>query len=247
VSARQHLCPRRLLLGASLPGSNAEYVAVPATSIEQLPDQLDLLTAAMAEPAACAVHAVALSRIGPADTALVIGAGPIGLFLVQTLRAHGVEQVLVAERNQQRRDLAADSGATVVADEPDELVEEVRLRTGGAGVQASFDAVGMEVTRRSCVASTAPGGRAMFIGLHSDETSMPINALIRNEVSIQGVFAYTPASFRTALAHLACGRIGLKSGVVESELADGAQWYERLVAGDPAAKVMLRPTTGVDD
>jgi len=83
----------------------------------------------------------------------------------------------------------------------------------------------------------------MLVGLHEDETSLPLNTVIRSEVSLHGVFAYTPTAFRTALAWLEAGRIGLAEGVVEVDLVDGAQWYRRLLEGDPALKVLLRPRT----
>ncbi len=242
VTARHQLCRRRLLLGASLPGSNAEYVVVPATALEPLPDSLDLRDAAMAEPAACAVHAVSLSAATPGESALVVGAGPIGLFLIQVLQAHGVTQILATDRNPERCRMAAGLGAVLVASDAAGLQADVERLTGGSGVQIAFDAAGTEVTRRNCLAATAPGGRVMFVGLHTDETSLPINTLIRNEVAAHGVFAYTPAAFRTALRWLADGRVGLRDGVVDATLENGPDWYQRLVDGDPAAKVLLRPS-----
>ncbi|MDI6912541.1 galactitol-1-phosphate 5-dehydrogenase [Nocardioides sp.] len=241
VTARHQLCRDRLLLGASLPGSNAEYVVVPATALEPVPDGLELSDASMAEPAACAVHAVALSGIGAEDSALVIGAGPIGLFIVQVLLAHGVTRVLVADRNTDRRRIASSLGATVVRDGDAELLADVRSETQGRGVQVAFDAAGTVTTRTNCVAATAPGGRVMLIGLHADQTTLPVNTLIRGEIALHGVFAYNPAAFRTALAWLAEGRLGLRDGVVEADLEDGLGWYQRLVEGDPATKVLLRP------
>lgn len=239
VTGRQQLCPRRLLLGASLPGSNAEYVVVPTSALEPLPDGISLQDASMAEPAACAVHSVELSGVGPADSALVVGAGPIGLFLIQVLQAHGVRRVMVAERNPGRTAMATDLGAVAVPGI--DLAEDVREITGGRGADVAFDAAGTQVTRVACLAATRPGGRVMLVGLHTDETSLPLNALIRKEVALQGVFAYTPSAFRTALAWLAEGRLGLRSGVVEADLAQGPEWYQRLVNGDAATKVLLRP------
>jgi threonine dehydrogenase-like Zn-dependent dehydrogenase len=218
----------------------------PATAVEPVPDGLDLRTAALAEPAACAVHAVALSGAGPADSALVVGAGPIGLFLVQVLLAAGVSPVLVTDRNPERRRRAAGLGAVVVADADEELLSGVRERTDRHGVEVAFDAAGTESTRRSCLAATAPGGRVMLVGLHTDATTLPINTLVRAEITAQGVFAYPPQAFRTALAWLAEGRLGLADGVVETDLGNGAEWYRRLVAGDPAAKVLLRPSGAAD-
>jgi 2-desacetyl-2-hydroxyethyl bacteriochlorophyllide A dehydrogenase len=241
VAARHQLCRQRLLLGASLPGSNAEYVAVPATALEPVPDGLDLQHASMAEPAACAVHAVSLSAISPAASALVVGAGPIGLFLIQVLLAHGVRRVLATDRNPERCRLAADLGAVVVGDSSEQLLSDVRDLTEGDGVEVAFDAAGTQETRGNCLAATKPGGTVMLIGLHTDATSLPLNTAIRNETTLQGVFAYTPTAFRTALAWLAEGRLALRAGVVEADLEDGPTWYQRLVDGDPAAKVLLRP------
>jgi threonine dehydrogenase-like Zn-dependent dehydrogenase len=241
VNARQHLCRERRLLGASLPGSNAEYVVVPVRAIEPVPNGVSLRDASMAEPAACAVHAVTLSGIRPSDSALVVGAGPIGLFLIQVLRAHGVREVLATDRNPQRRRMAAEAGAVLVGDADERFLADVSQLTDGAGVQVAFDAAGTETTRRNCLAATSPGGTVMLIGLHVDETKLPVNALIRNEVAVQGVFAYTTAAFRTALAWIAEGRLGLRDGVVEAALEDGPAWYRRLIDGDPTAKILLRP------
>jgi 2-desacetyl-2-hydroxyethyl bacteriochlorophyllide A dehydrogenase len=241
VTGRHQLCPGRLLLGAHLPGGNAEFVCAPAAALEPVPETMTLRDAAMAEPAACAVHAVAMSEITASDSALVLGAGPIGLFLVQVLRAHGVRQVLVADRSAPRCQLAAAYGATVIGAGDDELLAGVRAHTDGAGVDVAFDAAGAVQARRNCAAATASGGRVMLVGLHSDETSLAINHLIRSEIALFGVFAYPRAAFRTALAWLAEGRLGLVDGVVEADLADGPGWYQRLVDGDPSSKVLLVP------
>jgi threonine dehydrogenase-like Zn-dependent dehydrogenase len=247
VTGRAHLCQRRRLLGAAVPGSNAEYVVVPAGALEPLPDDLALSTGSMAEPAACAIHAVSLSRIQPSDSALVVGAGPIGLFIVQVLKAFGVATILVAERNPDRLRMAEALGATAVSCVDDQLLDEVRTLTHGRGVYASFDASGTERTRLNCAVATAPGGRVMLIGLHAETTTLPINNLIRSEIAVQGVFAYTPQEFRTALAWLTHGRLGLADGVVSTDLADGPSWYQRLVDGDPTAKVLLQPNPLITD
>ena len=241
VTGRQHLCQRRLLLGASLPGSNAEYVTVPATSVLALPDGMDLRDASMAEPAACAVHAVALSGAAPGASALVIGAGPIGLFIAQVLALHGVTRRYVADRNPARLAIATAMGCIPVTSETPHTVEALRQATGGRGVDLAFDAVGSAETRQACVASTVAGGQVLAVGLHTDLTELPVNAIIRSELMIRGVFAYPVSSFRTALQWLAEGRLGLRDGVVEAPLADGPTWYQRLVDGDAAVKVLLSP------
>jgi threonine dehydrogenase-like Zn-dependent dehydrogenase len=247
VTTRSHLCRTRRLLGAALPGGNAEYVLIPAASVEPIPDTLTLRDASMAEPAACAIHAVSLSAVTPADSALVVGAGPIGLFVIQVLRVYGVVDIYVADPNPDRLRMAAASGATPIAHGAEGLRIDIDRLTGGAGVAVSFDAAGTVQTRVNCAAATAAGGKVMLIGLHAEETSLPINMLIRNEMAVHGVFAYTPAEFRTAVTWLADGRIGLRDGVVDTDLAEGPLWYQRLVDGDPTAKVLLRPNALLGD
>lgn len=241
VTGRQQLCEHRLLLGASLPGCNADFVTVPAASVLPLPATISLRDAAMVEPAACAVHAVELSAAGPNSAALIVGAGPIGLFLLQVLEQHGVTERYVSDLNPERLAMARALGGTPVGMGPNGTAREVLEATGGLGVDVSFDAVGRAETRRECLASTVPGGKLVLVGLHSDETSLPINSVIRSEVSLWGAFAYSPANFRTALDWLASKRIGLREGVVEAPLSDGPEWYARLVAGDGTAKVLLQP------
>ncbi|HXQ35486.1 MAG TPA: alcohol dehydrogenase catalytic domain-containing protein, partial [Anaerolineales bacterium] len=79
LRGKHQLCPKRKLLGAHLPGSNAELVAIRADALFVIPPEMSLATAALAEPAACAIHAAALAKPAPDEQALVVGAGPIGL------------------------------------------------------------------------------------------------------------------------------------------------------------------------
>lgn len=240
---RQQLCARRALLGAHRPGSNAEFVAVPANAVLPIPDGMSMAEASMTEPAAFALRAVELSRVQPTATALVVGAGAIGLLLLQVLREFGVSTRLVSEHNIDRQRMAEASGAIAIPQGDRTVPEVVREHTNGLGVDVAFDAVGSTSTRRDCLESVAPAGTIVLAGLHSDETSLPLNTVVRSEITITGAFAYSPEHFRTALQWLADKRIGLHSGVVTVPLADGPVWYERLVNGDPAAKVLLVPGT----
>jgi threonine dehydrogenase-like Zn-dependent dehydrogenase len=241
VTGRQHLCQSRLLLGASLPGSNAEYVSVPAASVLALPQGMDLRDACLAEPAACAVHAVELSGARPGASALVVGAGPIGLFILQVLGLYGIARRYVSDRNRARLAMATAMGCTAVPSDDPRTVETVRQATGGRGVDLAFDAVGSAETRRACLAATVAGGQVIAVGLHTDLTELPVNTVIRAELSIRGVFAYPVSSFRTALQWLAERRIGLRDGVVVAPLPEGPGWYQRLIDGDAVAKVLLSP------
>lgn len=241
LTGRQQLCKSRMLLGASLPGCNAEYVLVPAHAVLPVPAGMSLETAAMVEPVAFSLHAVELSGAVPASTALVIGAGAIGLFLLQVLGESGVKTRFVVERNPARLAMAVALGCTPLEPDSATIDELVRGATHGDGVDVVFDAVGSAPTRQASVASVAPGGTVVLVGLHTDLTELPLNTLVRSEIAVRGAFAYTPVNFSTGLKWLADGRAGLRSGVVVAPLSEGQRWYEQLVAGDPAAKVLLQP------
>lgn len=227
-SGFEQRCPQRLLLGASLPGCNAELVVVPAHRVLPVPASTDLRQASLVEPAAFALHAV--EAAGPSSAPpLVVGAGPIGLLLVQALVAAGSPPPLVAELNPSRAAMAERAGAQVV-----ELAD-------ARGADLAFDAVGSEATRQAAFASLAPGGTLVLVGLHTDATTLPLNRAVRDELTVRGVFAYAHRHVEQALAGIASGSLGLAEGVVEAPLAEGAQWYQRLIDGDPAAKVLLVP------
>lgn len=241
VKGRQQLCQRRLLLGATLPGGNARYVAVPATAVLSVPVGMDLADAAMVEPVAFALRAVEVASPNPGSSALVIGAGAIGLLILQVLAASGVRTRYVVERNPSRLAMATALGCIPL--EPDDcgLPAVVADATNGRGVDVAIDAVGAASTRRECLLSLAPGGTMVLVGLHADETELPLNTAVRQELVIRGAFAYSPFHFRQGLAWLAEGVVGLRDGVVVAPLDQGQWWYEQLVSGNPASKVLLQP------
>src|SRR6202171_536068 len=114
-----NLCDNRQVLGVSCSdyrraGAFAEFVVVPSRIVYRLPDNLSFAEAAMLEAVAVAVHAVSLAQVSPNSTALVLGAGMIGLLVVQALRVAGCSRVLVADIDSSRLKLAQDVGATAV-------------------------------------------------------------------------------------------------------------------------------------
>ena len=245
LEGRQQLCIRRQLLSASLPGSNADYVKVPARFVYPLLDGVSLEQGALVEPIACAVRVAELASVEPSHTVLVIGAGPIGLFVIQAMQVHGARDIIAVDLNRERLGTAARLGATTLSPEESDTVEEVHRITGGKGVDVAVDAVGASVTRNQCIQCAASGGTAVFSGLHEADSPLPVNTMIRSEITCLGSFAYSALNFETALRWLAEGRMGLADGIVKSPLESGARWFERLL-GDQGkvTKVLLYPREG---
>jgi 2-desacetyl-2-hydroxyethyl bacteriochlorophyllide A dehydrogenase len=230
-----HLCAERRLIGAHRPGAFAEFVAAPATNVHPLPEGLSLDAAATTEPLACAVHACRLLRISPSDRVLVVGAGPIGLLALQTAKTFGVREVVVLDLDEERLEVARSLGAiTVVA--PEEL--DAAMPAGG--FDAAVEAVGADATRRQCVGSVRAGGKVALVGLHAEESPLPVNLAVRNELTLQGCFGYSPDDFVLALRWLDEGRATLEPWAERFPLAEGRSCFERLLAGSGGvAKILL--------
>ncbi|MBN1249847.1 MAG: alcohol dehydrogenase catalytic domain-containing protein [Anaerolineae bacterium] len=237
-----HLCLDRQLVGASRPGAFAEYVTVPAHMVFLLPDSLSLRIGALSEPTACAVRIVSLMGNVAGRDILIVGAGAIGLLTLQVLRHRGAGRVFVVDTNLNRLDNAADLGGQPLNPKQEDIVAAVQSATDGIGVAIALDAVGKALTRAQCVAATMRGGRIMLSGLHEETSAVPVADVIRKEQTLQGTFCYTPADMRAAIELLDQHVVTLGDWLTQAPLADGGEWFARLV-GDPGsvAKVLLVP------
>ena len=202
----ENLCLNRTLVGAHRPGAFAEYVSVPAIAAYHLPDSIDDLTASLVEPTACALRAVELAAVTPGSSVLILGAGPIGLLSLLVAKAAGASEIIISDFAQQRLDLASNWGATAaLSPAKDDVVAIAKQRTGGLGVDAVIDAVGLPVTRNTGISAVRPGGKVIFIGLHEDATTIPGNTVIRSEIEIKGSFCYTANNFAASIRLLGTG------------------------------------------
>jgi 2-desacetyl-2-hydroxyethyl bacteriochlorophyllide A dehydrogenase len=232
LSGLQQLCPERKLLSAHLPGSNAQYVAVRAQMVHSLPDDMPMTTAALVEPAACALRAARIAAPDPLESALVVGAGPIGLLAIQALAMCGIQTIYAADLNAERLAMAESAGAVAV-----KLDADFRGR-----VDVAIDAVGASVTRQACVAAVRSAGRVVWIGLHEADSSLPINDMVRREISSHGTFGYSAVDFGDALEALAKKRFWLEETWTRIEpLERGSACFEELIHGSAVAKIWLTP------
>ena len=232
LSGKQQLCPNRKLLGAHVPGSNAEFVAVRADALFLIPPELSLAKAALTEPAACAIHAAALATPAPDEQGLVVGAGPIGLMVIQALADRGISRIFCIDLNAERLAMAEKLGAIPGT------FESLASRP----VDIVVDAVGASATRQGSSRVVRSGGRIVWIGLHEADTELPVNDFIRREITTSGSFAYTPIDFGNALQALAQKRITLEDAWTQIEpLENGMGCFEKLLHGAPISKIWLTP------
>jgi L-iditol 2-dehydrogenase len=246
-----NLCDHRQVLGVSCgdysrAGAFAEFVAVPARVIYKLPDRISFAEAAMLEAVAVAIHAVSLARggaeIAPESTALVVGAGTIGVLILQALRAAGCQRVFVSDVDSTRLKLAKELGATEVLLADGDATFEILQRTGGIGVDFAMEAVGRNETVNAAIASVRKGGTVVLVGNISPEVTLPLQKVVTRQIRLQGACA-SAGEYPEAIALMASGTIQVKPLITAiAPLAEGPQWFERLYAREPnLLKVVLTP------
>ena len=242
-----NLCDHRQVLGVSCSeyrraGAFAEYVSVPSRILYRLPDTLAFDEAAMLEAVSVALHGVSLAQISADSTALVVGAGMIGLLTLQALRAARCARIFVADVDSTRLKLAQDAGATAVLSSNTNLVEQVLQLTAGVGVDIAIEAVGRNETVRASIDSVRKGGTVVLVGNISPEVTLPLQKVVTRQIRLQGSCA-SAGEYPRAIELLASGAIRVKPLISAiAPLEEGPRWFQRLYAREPnLMKVILTP------
>lgn len=171
-------------------GGFSQYVVAQERWVHPLGD-LGTDVGALIEPLAVAYHAVKLSRARPGHTALVFGAGPIGLVTTAALKAAGVEEVVVVEPAEVRKAKAPGAGADRVLDPTTtDVVAEIHEITRGRGADVSFECAGIDAVLKSAILSTRAGGTVVNVAIWGHEASVAMNDLVFREVNVLGSLAY---------------------------------------------------------
>ncbi len=234
TSGRENLCPQRQII--SMPpreGAFAQYVSMPDGNLVEVPDDIPLNKAALAEPLAVSWHAIrlALAALHPASEkrALVLGGGAIGLAAALALTAMGVENVVLAEPSPGRREFLLGLGLRV-------------LDRAAGTYPIVIDAVGYAATRATASACAEPGGVITHVGLGEDTGGLDIRRMTLQEITFIGTYTYTAEDFRKTAQAIFDGRLGALDWTEARPLSGGAQAFRDLRSGAVAApKIILDP------
>ena len=243
-----NLSDGRMVLGVSpgeyrRHGAFAEYVAVPQHILYRVPETVSFEQAAMVEPVAVAAHAVGLTPIAVGDTAVVVGAGMIGLCLVQVLRAAGCSRAFAVDLEAERLELARKLGADAVLDpQRVDVAKAVAEATEGRGADVAFEAVGITATVRTAIAAVRRGGTVTLVGNLSPSVEIPLQAVVTRQLRLQGSCAIA-GEYPAALGMIERGVVNvdaMRSAV--APLSEGAAWFDRLYRRERGLmKVILKP------
>lgn len=243
-----NLCERRRVLGVSTAeyrqnGAFAQYVAVPKHILHRIPADMLFFQAAMTEPLSVAFHAVRLARPATAESAVVVGAGMIGLLLIQVLRASGCGAIISMDIDERKLERSRRMGADVGCDPASPgCIREVMELTKGRGADMAFEAVGVSAAVASAVGSVRAGGRVVLVGNVSPRVEIPLQAVVSRQIVVLGSCA-SQGEYPECLELIARRRVDVNSFVsARVPLSDGADWFDRLYRQEPdLMKVILEP------
>ena len=228
-------------------GAFAEYLVVPARVAFPLPDGLKFAEAAMLEAVSVALHGVAVSAMKGGETVLVIGAGMIGLLLVQAAKAGGAAEVLVSDVDPTRLKLAEEMGADAVllasgAELTGTILERTEGRGGGMWCWRRW-----ALMRRSLRGSTVcgRGGTVTLVGNVTPEVKLPLQKVVSRQIRLQGSCA-SAGEYPVAMRLMEEGKIKVARLITAvAPLSEGPEWFKRLHEREPGLmKIVLDPSLG---
>ena len=242
-NGREHLCKERIILGMNRPierqGGFAEYVSIPDKNIYELPKNINIKEAPIAEPCAVAMHAVelgekALSKKINDNKALVIGGGAIGLLSGLILsKLKNCKDITIVEPNDKR------------LKESLKYLDAEGFKPDSNKIYANyfdivFDTVGLERTRQQAINSIKPGGVIIHVGLTQPSGSFDFRKTTLQEITFIGTYCYTNKDFEKTLNILNDKKIGSLDWIEYRKLQDGSLAFKEIHDGSCSApKIVL--------
>ena len=242
-NGREHLCGKRIILGMNKPierqGGFAEYVSIPNQNIYELPKNLSMKEAPIAEPCAVALHAVELGEKGLSrpienNKTLVIGAGAIGLLCGLILsKVKNCEDIVIVDPNDKRlKESLKYLDANCLKPDSKNIISD--------HFDIDFDTVGLEITRQQAIKCIKPGGIVIHIGLTQPSGNFDFRKATLQEITFIGTYCYTNKDFEKTLSILANKKIGSLDWIEYRELKEGSSAFKEIHEGSCAApKIVL--------
>lgn len=225
------------------PGGYAERMLLAAALVLEVPNGLETARAALTEPLAVGIHAVARSTVTPADAALVFGCGPVGLAVIAALGLAGVEVIVAGDYSPARRELAARLGATEVVDPATEPVVEAWRRVDGRRSVVAFEAVGVPGMLEQLLRDLPPASRLTVVGVCMEPDTVSPFFAISKEIAVQFVLAYDPAEFARSLQAIAEGEVDVAPMITgKVGLAGVPDAFAALAEPDRHVKILVEPS-----
>jgi len=230
-------------------GAYAEYIKVPARMVlinmQEIPMHISYEEAAVTEPLACVLHGVEEAKVEIGDKIAIIGAGPIGLLHLLTVKKMGAEKVIIIDVADERLSFAEKLGADEIVNATKaDVVKEVKQFTNGCGVDVAIEAIGLPSTWEQALKLVRKGGKVLEFGGCPPGTIIKLDAelLHYGELTVLGAFHATPLHFRKALSLIATRTIDVRPLITRRmKLEKIKEAFEILAASKSEIKIAITP------
>jgi L-iditol 2-dehydrogenase len=243
-NGRYNICENLKVIGAQADGAMAELFNVDSKLIVPLPDDFDLMDAALVEPLAVAVHAVKATGSLFGENVIVLGAGTIGLLLAQVSKFAGASNVMITDVFNSRLKLAKQLGVDFTINSREFSLTKNYLREmfGEREVGVIFEAVGIEATIKQAIELVRKGGRITVVGVFGKETKVNMGLVQDREISIRGSLMYLREDFEDAVELIRKEKVKVKPLITHIfELKDANKAFETAAKEkEKALKVLIK-------
>jgi 2-desacetyl-2-hydroxyethyl bacteriochlorophyllide A dehydrogenase len=211
-----NLCSNLIAFGVTCNGGFAEYSAVPISQSYLLPDYINYKLASFAEPLSCCVHGLNQAEIGLNDSVAIIGAGAIGLLMLQLVKLKGAKEIIVIEPVPEKRKSALLLGASIVIDPFDEQFEEHHLEMCNGGTDVVIECAGNVPAVEAAFKIVRRGGRIIIFGLADSSSAINFNLqkFFHKEITVKSSLL-NPYTFQTAVDLLISDKININHLSIE--------------------------------
>jgi len=224
-------------------GAFAEFVSVPEHILHKIPDTVSYTEAALVEPAAVAMHAISISGLKPDDLVLVVGAGMVGMFVIQLLRIKGCKKIIAVDLEEERLHLAKKVGADHAFKPSDpQLVNTINSLSDRRGADLAIEVVGISDTISLAIDLTRKGATLTLVGNVSPTIQLPLQKVVTRQLRIQGSCAIN-GEYPAVLELIAHKKLDVTTILsAEAPLEEGPSWFKRLYEREKKLmKVILKP------
>jgi L-iditol 2-dehydrogenase len=247
-NGQTNLCDSRKVLGVSCDefkrdGAFAQYVTVPARNLYTVPDEVSFAHACMTEPVTVATHAINRTPVRQGDTAVVVGAGMIGLLTIQALKVAGCETVIAVDLADEKLNVSRELGAAHTFNpKNDKVVDAILDLTKGKGADIAVEVVGATPTLQTAIDVTRRGGSVTLVGNLAPTVDFAMQAAVTRELTLYGSCA-SNTEFPDALKLMQSGQIKVDPLIsARATLEECPGWFDRLYAAETGLmKVVVQP------
>ncbi|RLI11949.1 alcohol dehydrogenase [Candidatus Bathyarchaeota archaeon] len=245
LSERNYFCENLEAIGVTINGAFAEYVKARESNIYKVPREFNLDEAALIEPLACCVRGIDQAGIRAGDAVAIVGAGPVGLILLQLAKQAGASMIIQTDMEDARLKLASKLGADYVVNiKNEDPIEAIRKLTDGYGVDVAIEAVGSPKAITQAMRATRRGGRLLIFGVSPQEAIWEVKPFELYDKELTVTTSYrSPFTFQRAVKIAVSGMVKLKPLISHvfklEEIHRAFEIAEKKLEG--AVKVLVKP------